>query len=400
MDTKILDTLLDGTDHAISDAAKEQLKLSIQTVSKQLEDTKINRTSAAIFGKSSKQATDATDLTKRGNDTEMYTTISEMINGSTKDPAGFGTLLDSLYMKNKKYFSIIKDYEIMPILIPQINRVLMFLVNECLSPDIQNDHTFNIKYIPEDDEQQVQADIDAIKKEMKLDNMLREVYMNRYKLGCEYYLVVDYNKTFDHMLEMIHQKGLNESTAGMTDISYLDEQYKQLTTSVTECSATLNLHVVSDDIGTGTRDEKETIQIKESAVEIKLTDMNIQIDRSPIARYVAQAHGELLSEAYSRLSMDSIMTRMVCTGSLNEAVVDTSKLETLVGSLKKKKLQKCMIERLDPAKIFKLKIGGKVIGYFHVTDINGNTSNVINLAQSLKNQLLKTKESQRKQLLI
>ena len=78
-------------------------------------------------------------------------------------------------------------------------------------------------------------------KEMKLDNMLREVYMNRYRLGREYYNVQDYNRTFDHMLEMMERKRINEDTATMGDMEYLDNQYSVLSSVINECSCDLRL---------------------------------------------------------------------------------------------------------------------------------------------------------------
>ena len=73
------------------------------------------------------------------------------------------------------------------------------------------------------------------------------------------------------------------------------------------------------------------------------------------------------------------------------APMDTTKLEQLVSSIRQKKLQRCTIRRFDPAKLFKLKVGGKVIGYFYVTDINEGVSSMVNFAQSLKDQLMKTR---------
>lgn len=392
MNGKALNTLIDGVDHSLSDEAKRRLEQSVRVVTRELDDAKQNRTSNDIFGNTKSAA----PVKKNGaTDSELYTNISEMINNNGNgDIGGFSTLLDSLYMKNRKYFTIIKDYEIMPILIPQINRVLMFLVNECLSPDIQNKSTFEIKYTGTTDPMKIQDDIDAIKKEMKLDNMLRDVYMNRYRLGREYYNVQDYNRTFEHMLEMMERKKLNESTMAMSDMDYLDSQYSVLSSVINECQCDVRIQVTRDNSGsptyTGTKADKE-MYIDEAVVSLDFDKLNIQIDRSPLAKYVEHAQAELLSEAYSGYRMDTLMTRFVSTGSLNEAVVDTSRLETLVTNMRKKNLQRCMIERLDPAKVFKLKIGGKVIGYFHVEDINENASIMVNFAQSLKDQLLKTR---------
>lgn len=402
MNEQIITTLVNGADSSLSIAAKETLEQSLRVVTRDLENARMNKSTKNMLGLGPGKGSGSTSqkASTMLTDSQIYTNISEMINGNDKDPAGFGTLLDSLVLKNKKYYSIIKDYEIMPILIPQINRVLMFLVNECISPDIQNDATFLIKYLPDSDPDQIQNNINEIKKEMKLDNLLREVYTNRYKLGHEFYLVIDYTKTFDHMLEMMERKQLNESGKGMTDLEFLDMTYDQLHSTINECSCSLRIRSVSgepnvaqnvaNELGVKLRDfgEMDT-DITESVIELSFKDMNIVVERSPIAEYVKEAHAELLVEAYSNYSTSKIIGAV--TKSLNEAVTDTSKLSTLVQEIRKKKLQRCMIERLDPAKVFKLKIGGRVIGYFVVSDLAENSTNTVNFAQALKDQLLKSR---------
>ena len=394
MNEQSLNTLISGIDDSISQEAKNRLEVSVRKVQSELEAAKINRSTKTIFG-DKKQTPSDKAAGSTYTDTELYTNISEMINGNANDFAGFSTLLDSLYMKNRKYFTIIKDYEIMPILIPQINRVLMFLVNECISPDIQNDTTFLIKYTGQANAEAILRDIDQIKKEMKLDNLLPQVYMNRYKLGREYYSVQDYNKTFDHMIMMLQQKGLNESSENtMSDIDYLDSQYQQLTTTIDECTCELRIQRVDNNSNKpgsdNTKDDKE-MYITEDTVKLSFDKMNIVIEKSPLAEYVEQAHAELLKESYSNYNTAKLMTAITATGSLNEAVIDTGKLSGIIEKMKGKKLQRCSLERLDPAKIFKLKVGGKIIGYFYVRDINENTALMVNFAQSLKDQLLKTR---------
>lgn len=387
MKNSTINTVIGGFGTDLPDAVRDTLEKSVRDLSHNLEVARVNRRTSKTLKDSIKDGTrfSASDV----KDAEAFTTISEMINGSTKDFAGFGTMLDSLYAKNKKYFTIIKDYEIMPILIPQINRVLGFLVNECLSPDVQSDQTFIIKYTGQDSSSTVQDDIDRIKKEMKLDNLLREVYTNRYKLGREYYIVEDYNKTFDHMVEVLQQKHLNESTAGMTDADFLDSFYSGFTSRIDEMSTEIPVIAVVDDKRHSAMRDNETC-IKETSIKLDFPDLNIVIERTPLVKMVEDAHAELISESYSRYSTKALLSGGV--GSLNEATqFDTSRLEQLVTVMRKKKLQRCTIRRFDPAKLFKLKVGGKVIGYFYVTDINENTANVVNFAQSLKDQLLKSR---------
>lgn len=399
--------IINGNTSNMPDAVKKRLNLSVQMLNADLEKARHNRTTSDILdGKSGKTSTKSTAYNP-SSDSEMFTTISEMINGNSKDFAGFGTLLDNLYAKNKKYFSIIKDYEIMPILIPQINRVLGFLVNECLSPDVQNSTTFTIKYTGESDDASIQSDIDAIKKEMKLDNLLREVYTNRYKLGREYYIVEDYNATFDRMLEQIRKKRLNEATAGVSDYDYLTQLYGKLASTIDEVTVAVPVQIVkptrapAQSVMFGLTNPKSEVEtnIIETTMDVTMKDLNIVVERSPVAEMIAGAQTELLAESYSIYSSENFFNSSNDMLYMNEdamftpqnAPVDTTKLEQLVSSIRQKKLQRCTIRRFDPAKLFKLKVGGKVIGYFYVTDINEGVSSMVNFAQSLKDQLMKTR---------
>lgn len=399
--------IINGNTSNIPDAVKKRLNLSVQMLNADLEKARHNRTTSDILdGKSGKTSTKSTTYNP-SSDSEMFTTISEMINGNSKDFAGFGTLLDNLYAKNKKYFSIIKDYEIMPILIPQINRVLGFLVNECLSPDVQNSTTFTIKYTGESDDSSIQSDIDAIKKEMKLDNLLREVYTNRYKLGREYYIVEDYNATFDRMLDQIRKKRLNEATAGISDYDYLTNLYAKLAGTINEVTVAVPVQIVkptralAQSVMFGLTNPKSEVEtnIVETTMDVTMKDLNIIVQRSPVAEMIADAQTELLAESYSIYSSEKFFDAVNDSFFMNEdamftpqnAPVDTTKLEQLVTSIRQKKLQRCTIRRFDPAKLFKLKVGGKVIGYFYVTDINEGVSSMVNFAQSLKDQLMKTR---------
>lgn len=387
MNDAAITALISGLSTDLPEATKRTLEDRVRALSSELESTRMNRSSTQMLNGQKKQQSPV-NVT---GDAEMFTTISELVNGNTKDFAGFGTLLDSLYAKNKKYFTIIKDYEIMPILIPQINRVLDFLVNECLSPDVQNSTTFVIKFTGEADPEGVQKDIDQIKKEMLLDNLLREVYTNRYKLGREYYLVEDYNKTFEHMLNQLRKKRLNESTAGMSDIDYLDSIYGKLTESIDTVGAKVRFLAVAEDKNPNTGIGTKTPTIVEHTIDLNFDNMNIIVERSPIVSMVEDAHAELLAESYSKYRFGDIIGDE-SDKALNEAaVVDTSKMEQIVTSMKDKKLQRCMIKRFDPAKLFKLKVGGKVIGYFYVSDINESASGVVNFAQALKDQLMKSR---------
>lgn len=381
MNSKNIETILGGMSTALPDAVRDSLDTSVRALNRDLENAKQNRDTSDILGSPSASKKSS----NRIGDTEMFTTISEMINGNSKDFAGFGTLMENLYEKNKKYFSIIKDYEIMPILIPQINRVLMFLVNECISPDIQNSQSFTIKYTGTTKVASIQGEINRIKAEMKLDPMLREVYTNRYKLGREYYMAEDYNAVFDHMAEQLQKKQMNEATIGMPDLDYFDRIYGGLSAKIDEMTYTIPILQVKE----STPGDKSHHDLDEATVTFKTSDLNIIVERSGIAKMVEDAHADLLSESYSAYRIDNILG---APQALNEAVtVDNGKLTQLVDNVRKKKLQRCSIIRFDPAKMYRLKVGGKIIGYFYITDVTDSNVNMVNFAQSLKDQLLKSR---------
>jgi len=389
MNDNTISTMVRGVSTNLPDLTRDALEQSIRTLSSDLEKATTNRISGQLL---SKPKPTGTGGAKPVSDTEMFTTISEMINGNTKDVAGFGTLLDSLYDKNRKYFTIIKDYEIMPILIPQINRVLSFLVNECLSPDIQNEQTFSLKYTGPSGTS-VQADLDRIKKEMELDNILRDVYTNRYKLGHEYYIVQDYQATFQHMKEKLQQRKVLGETANIPRDQVFSDIYKSLIGSVNEAAVSIPVTVVKEDPPSPGKRAKDAdpLYISESAIDISLSKLNIVVERSSIVRLMEDTEAMVIQESYRRYSSKTLINGGVTA--LNEAttVIDNDKFYMLVNSLQNKKLQRCTITRLDPAKVFKLKVGGKTIGYFYVTDINENTNGTINFSQSLKDQLLKSR---------
>ena len=102
----IISTLVQGTSNDVVDEAKRRLEVSIRTVANDIEKASQNRTTGLLLG-TNKQGKPV-NVPRSKTDTELFTSISEMINGSDKDPAGFGTMLDSLYQKNKKYYSSIK----------------------------------------------------------------------------------------------------------------------------------------------------------------------------------------------------------------------------------------------------------------------------------------------------
>lgn len=387
---ELISQILYGTTIDLSDEVQDKVEAKMRSATKRFEAVRANRTSNSILNRRSGEG-------EVKPDTDYYTNIQNMVNSDNKVLSEFGTILETLYEKNKKYFSLIKDYETMPIMIPQINRVLMFLVNECISPDVQNEHNFVLQIRNGDDRDELQAELDDIRDEMQLDNLLKDIYDNRYKLGREYYRVIDYSKSFKRMQKIIENKRLNEATnvRPISEVQYLDDVASSLTESINEFSVSY----VEDIVKRGeVIHEVKTFSTKDAGID----DLNIIIERSSLAEEIAETRDEILQESYSYThNLDSIVDSITGVSTLNEDYgfsnsdkpIDKDKLADIITAIQRKKLRRCAIERLDPARVFRLKLGGKIIGYFYLNDIDeaGNSRNLINFAQSLKDRLLKSK---------
>ena len=387
---ELISQILYGTTIDLSDEVQDKVEAKMRSATKRFEAVRANRTSNSILNRRSGEG-------EVKPDTDYYTNIQNMVNSDNKVLSEFGTILETLYEKNKKYFSLIKDYETMPIMIPQINRVLMFLVNECISPDVQNEHNFVLQIRNGDDRDELQAELDDIRDEMQLDNLLKDIYDNRYKLGREYYRVIDYSKSFKRMQKIIENKRLNEATnvRPISEVQYLDDVASSLTESINEFSVSY----VKDIVKRGeVIHEVKTFSTKDAGID----DLNIIIERSSLAEEIAETRDEILQESYSYThNLDNIVDSITGATTLNEDYgfsnsdkpIDKDKLADIITAIQRKKLRRCAIERLDPARVFRLKLGGKIIGYFYLNDIDeaGNSRNLINFAQSLKDRLLKSK---------
>lgn len=378
---ELINQILYGTSSDLSDEVQDKIELHMKEAAKRFESVRANRSSNALMNRDKTRTSSLTD-----KDGDFYTTIQNMVNSDNKMMTQFGAILDTLYEKNKKYFSLIKDYETMPIMIPQINRVLMFMVNECISPDVQNEYNFVLQCESTENQEELQSELDDIRREHGLDNLLRDVYENRYKLGREYYRVIDYGKSFARMRDVLEKRSLNESYTGIHNISegaYIDRITNSMCTRIDEFAVTIPT------LATG--------KSKENTTETFSTDsLNIVIERSSLVRDLMQAKDTVLTEAYSYHSPESMLEAAINEDydfNQFDKPIDRDKLDMIIQNLQRKKLRRCSVERLDPARVFRLKLGGKIIGYFYLTDLEeeGNSRNLINFAQSLKDRLLKSK---------
>lgn len=381
--------ILFGLSRDVSDDVKGVLSKGIDDVTKYFNDLRDNTSSNTLYSTKNKNAGFGQGGTGVYNDNAFYTNLADMINGDNRFVEECGDMLEALYSKNRKYYSIIKDYQVMDILIPQINRVMMFLVNECISPDIQNNRTFDIKYNSKDNRENITKEIASIRDELGLDPLLRKVYINRIKLGRDYYQVIDYNETYEQAEKILKRAKLNESVESLTEA--FDQVLEPLTVEVDNISFSINETCYQEDKVTDSTNGDKAGPTN-TDVPITIENLNIQIERSPAVGMIKDARDSIFAETASSYSVSSVFNTL-SNGSLNEAatVIDNEQLTLVLNNLKKKKIDRCLIRRLDPAKVFKLTAAGRTIGYFYVEELEAAKQKSINVAQALKDRLLKAR---------
>ena len=387
--------ILYGLPKDVSDDIRDALTAGIDDISQYFEQLKNNKVSSNVFGATNKDETSrASKATGPYSDSFYYTNLASMVNGDNRFVEECGAMLEAIVSKNRKYYSIIKDYQIMDILIPQINRVLMFLVNECISPDIHNEHTFDIKYESQTEKDTITKEIETIRDELGLDADLRTVYTNRLKLGREYRIVTDYTESYNDAIELLKKARLNETT-GQSLVESFDAILAPLTETVDSVLVKIEVPCYTEENFTTDVNGYHTGPKNES-ITVDLDGLNIQINRSPVVDDLKDARMSIYNEAaasYSRSNVISILRNDEPVNSLNEAVqvIDRDRLESIINELKKKELRRCMIRRPDPAKMFKLTAAGRDIGYLYTEDIDSAKSKTVNVAQALKDRLLKAR---------
>lgn len=325
--------------------------------------------------------------------------------------------LNAVYNYYNKYYSTLKDYETMPSMIPQLVRVLNFLINEVISPDSQGDNSFVIKC----DDDKLSDEIAHIRNEHMIDRELRDVVQKRFRLGKVFYLVQGYQTLFNIVSNLQGSGNINETTSISNIGAKLDEYctIKKLSGGVD-----LLLETTSTNEATG-----KTVTKKEE-VSIKLEDLNITVEYGAIAEdYKAymktissvlneasnfsaakltgkgftdpvtvgeylltesliNVHGvEGIEEAFASNSINENYHNFGTMGQIN-AGYNKDKIIKIAKTLSKNdSVRRASVTALDPARVFPLKASNRIIGYFYYEeqpDVNVKSFNDL-LVKSLKN---------------
>jgi hypothetical protein len=301
--------------------------------------------------------------------------------------------LRDIYMQNKSFYTILRDYEMMPILIPQLVRVLNFLVNEVVSPDINSDNSFIIKFRGAADED-VKEEIERIRQDHDLDRNLYDVYRDRFKVGRLIYLVQNYKDTFSALSVIMNESSVYGPDTLLKDIDLKEEiEVEKLNEAmiipikdleknkVTNINMNLSELNISIDWDAPLSDLNENIKI-----------MNAMFMESGIHKYKYRAHNENVSNVKLR---DIVGASQLMSGEiLNENAMDgfseedKANMKKIVAKINKNDdIRRASVKKLDAARVFPLKASGRTIGYFYYLDTGDKTTNSTKLQEIIKQKL-------------
>lgn len=181
---------------------------------------------------------------------------------------------------------------------------------------------------------------------MNFDNVLREVYYNRYKLGHDYYLVVDYGKTFDKMSELLAKRLMGESAMLLTESQYIDTVFQSLSQKIDSTTTTFMVEC-AESVTESSKDDVPKTEMRK--IPFSLENLGIIVERSSIAGHLQEAHAEVLNETYSQYSLDNMLNSLgnINANTLNEStsanifnlsegITDNTKFASLINNLKRR----------------------------------------------------------------
>lgn len=245
---------------------------------------------------------------------------------------------DALFKARRKQFSALADFEIMPMIIPEAARVISFLVEECLSPDIQNDKNFvlDLRNSTSDTKTDLNSELEKTRLEYNFDKLLRDIYQKRIKLGPVFYKVTTFEDTVDKILKA------KDLTMNETADDFI---------SAFKAPATYSFDVLQESFGYKPN--------KVSMIKHGIDDTNISFEveygeTSDILTLVESCH------------MENKLRRR-CNSVLNESSEDAS-IKNLLNMVKQQSdvgTNRCYVESLDPSKVFPFRVSGRIIGYIY-----------------------------------
>jgi len=311
---------------------------------------------------------------KNSNSKNIYGPQSDSIYDMLSNNKSIFLELKNQILMNDRLYETLQDYEIFRRAIPQVSRVIELLINSIITPEAISSEIFSLEYSLDADAKKAGAA--KIREKYELNLKVKTIVENYLVIGMEYITVVPYRA----IVEAIKQDQL--STGGRAKL-------------VRE-SALINLDLNNKKNNPAFLNEATIMDSFEESLQEKLKGMDTNARQSSITKL-----NESVNEYLSKIKVYKSNKRMSYDAALVEAVVGTEgqfliessydemmdnvksvktpsqnrddAAEGLVGGAAKTGYDKmqilgCKIERLDPARVYPLRIKDTVIAYIYIEE--------------------------------
>jgi len=276
--------------------------------------------------------------------------------------------LRQMILMDNKFYELINDYEILRRAIPEISRVINLLINSVIIPEVITSDTFSISHHLDTDTKKDMAS--NIKHKYELDKKIRTIVENYFVIGVEYITVVPYRAVIeaikrDNASAATKSKIIKESSLLPEGKSFMlneSSMLDMLTDSIRNHIDRL------EDSKAATRDmtKKFNTEVNNYLKEIKVykTSRKLVYD-SALVESVMTSDDFMFESAFEDFFSDNKNIKM------RSSVADHTSSEGLIQQNKeydKIKINGCKIERLDPARVYPIRMKDTVVAYVYIEE--------------------------------
>ena len=341
---------------SLNDSQKAKLKSTVDN-----NNLALNRISPSMPAFMSKNAFKRNKFDKDGK--LIKGDVDSIFDAINQDTSIFNELRQQLMMNNK-FYDDIQEYEILRRSIPEISRVIKMMINSILTPEAITTKIYNLSYNLNDVHTELASKLD---EKYELDKKIRVIIENFLMIGVEYITVVPYKIIIDALKANGTRKDiLKESSLG----DYSTKSNNILTESVNE-------YIQDNIVDNNVQYMRDSIKV-DNSIQLNKYGRDIQKHIDGIKIYKSNKciaydealiestinNGEFMLESSFDTYFDSAITGMSKKKSnknIDDGVINDGDYDNI-------NMKGCKIERLDPSRVYPIKLNDTVIVYVYIQE--------------------------------
>jgi hypothetical protein len=313
-----------------------------------------------------------------------------------KNNSSIFTELKQLLLADNKLYETIADYEILRRAIPEISRVINLLINSVIIPEVITSDTFTLSSTL--DSASKKESSKKLKGKYELDKKIRTIVENYFLIGTEYITVVPYKAVVEAIKENKIGKALilKESALLLPNPTVLKES-TLLTESTFLDTLTEGFKTKfkpNDDAAIRNSFNADNIQFTQningflSQIKIFKSNKRLVYDAALVESVREDKTSFMFESSFEEFFSDQVKMKTAkdilsgrsdASEGLMAAQADASKAYDKIS------INGCKIERLDPARVYPIRIKDTVIAYVYIEERRDDA-----LRFNMKNQMQNT----------